>query len=282
MSEFGIAGIQMDVVAGHPERNLEQILGYAEQAAELGAQLVVFPECALTGYCFDSLEEAQQNALSMNSDCFRSLAEASEQLKVAICVGSLLREEVNGEIRVRNSVLTFHEGKCIDTYHKIHLPFLGVDRFVTPGETIHQPISIEGLKVGIHICYEGGFPEVARTLALDGADLVILPTNWPPGSSVSWQAIPMCRSLENRVFFMSVNRIGNERGTEFIGHSTICGVTGEWLATAEHDRTAMIFAQIDPEEARRKHLILEPGKYEVDRIGDRRPDLYHRLTQSDS
>lgn len=279
MAEFTIAGIQMDVQQGEPLANCEAVLEQVDSAASVGAQLVVLPECVLTGYCFDSREEALDHALLPNAQPLEQLAQASGDWDVAICCGTLLRDQSMDPPVLRNSVLTFHQGRCIDTYHKIHLPFLGVDRFVESGPQLHQPISIDGVKVGIHICYEGGFPEVARALTLDGADLVLLPTNWPPGSGVSWHAIPACRALENRVYFMSVNRIGEERGTKFIGHSSVCGVTGECLGLAEHDGPAMLLATIDPEEARRKRLVIEPGKYEVDRIGDRHPELYQRLIQ---
>lgn len=281
----------MDVVPNDPSANLASILQHVENAASVGADYVVFPECALTGYCFDSPAEAAAAAISPEHDCFNELAAASQEFEIAISVGSLLLEPAsdkrsgnaaeNGETVIRNSVLTFHNGECIDIYHKIHLPFLGVDRFVKPGDQLHKPIDIDGLKVGIHICYEGGFPEVARSLSLAGADLVILPTNWPPGSGVSWQAIPACRALENRVYFMAVNRIGAERETSFIGQSSICDVTGQVIGSAEHDLSAMMLATIDVELARKKKLVLIPGKYEVDRIGDRRPDLYSRLTDSE-
>lgn len=278
MSDFCVAGFQMDVEAGDPAANVAQVLEHAEQAASVGAQLAVFPECVLTGYCYDDLDQAVANSIASDSPLLEQLAKASQELDIAICCGTLWRESDASTV-VRNSVLTFYQGKCIDTYHKIHLPFLGVDRFVTSGSSLHEPIEIDGAKIGIHICYEGGFPEVARALALQGADLVLLPTNWPPGSGTSCQLIPGCRALENRVYFMAVNRVGSERGTDFIGHSSFCDVTGEVLASADHDQPAMLLETIDLERARTKRLIIQPGKYEIDRIGDRHPQLYGRLLE---
>jgi predicted amidohydrolase len=273
---FKIAGVQMDVMQADVERNLAKIEAYARQAAAAQAKLVVFPECALNGYCYDSQQEAEQAAIEVDHPALLSLQELSQQLQIAICCGVLLRDS---DGQVRNAVATFVDGQWVDTYFKIHLPFLGVDRFVCPGQQIHRLIEIAGVKIGIHICYEGGFPEVARCLALNGADLILLPTNWPPGSGVSWKVIPACRSIENRVYFMAVNRVGVERQTPFTGNSSVCDVAGNVIDSLEGTAEGIIYAEIDPQQARDKKIVHQAGVYEVDRIGDRRPDLYGRVTQ---
>jgi 5-aminopentanamidase len=269
-----VCGVQMDVVFAQPAANLQRMEGFAQSAVQRGARLVVFPECALTGYCFDSAAEVAAVAVTSESAEVTHLAELSRQLRIALIVGTAWRA---ADGTLRNAVLTFEGGQLVDVYFKVHLPFLGMDRFVVPGATLHQPLEIGGIKVGIHICYEGGFPEVARCLALAGADLVVLPTNWPPGSGVSCQVIPSCRALENRVYFLAVNRVGSEGGFTFIGNSSWSqpsGAEGQRLSGTEE---GLLVAEIDPQLARQKRLVIQPGVYELDRLADRRPALYGRM-----
>lgn len=272
-----VCGVQMDVAFREPEKNLARIQEHARNAAEQGARLVIFPECALTGYCFDSLTDAKTGSLTADAAEVKSLQQLSHELGVALMVGTAWCES-NGTLR--NAVLTFDHGQWIDTYFKVHLPFLGLDRYVLPGEQLHQPVEIDGVRVGIHICYEGGFPEVARCLTLGGADLVVLPTNWPPGSGVSCRVIPSCRALENRIYFMAVNRIGTEGKFTFIGNSSWCQPSGAEVERLSAEHEGLLFARIEASQSRRKHLVIEPGVYEVNRIADRHPKLYAAVTQS--
>jgi predicted amidohydrolase len=167
----------------------------------------------------------------------------------------------------------------IGSYRKIHLPFLGVDRFTTPGDRPFRVWDIDGLRLGLNICYDGSFPESARTMALDGADLIALPTNWPPGSECASQHMIATRAMENTIYYAAVNRVGVERGFAFIGGSRICDPTGNTLAAAEGVDETMLIAEIDVTKARNKRLVRVPGKHEINRIADRRPELYSRLTE---
>lgn len=266
----------MDVRYREPGLNAERVLGYAERARSEGVRLAVFPECVLTGYCFDSAESARESALSVASPEVSRLAAASGELGIALSVGTVW-EDAGG--RLRNAVLTFDRGELIDEYYKVHLPFMGVDRYVESGDRIHDPIDVDGVRVGIHICYEGGFPEVSRCLTLAGADVIVLPTNWPPGSGVSCRVIPSCRALENRVYFMSVNRVGSEGSFTFIGNSSWSDPSGAERGRLDSDGEGMLEIEVDVEFARKKRLVIEPGVYEVDRIADRHPQLYGTIAE---
>lgn len=270
-----VAGVQMDVQLGQIASNLARIGQLGAAAAARGARLIVFPECALTGYGFDSADSVAAAAVTPDSPELHPLAAWSRDWGAAIMVGTAWRQP---DGRLRNAVLTFDQGRWVDTYFKVHLPFMGLDRFVVPGEQLHEPIEIGGAWVGIHICYEGGFPEVARSLALAGADLVVLPTNWPPGSGVSCRVIPSCRALENRVYFMAVNRVGEESGFRFIGNSSWSHPSGQEAERLSESDEGCLLATIDTAEARQKKLVIQAGSYEVDRIADRHPGLYGRLT----
>ena len=95
------------------------------------------------------------------------------------------------------------------------LPYLGVDRFTTPGDRPFAVHEAAGMRIGMNICYDGGFPESARVLALLGADLVVLPTNWPPGAECMAGCVVNARAMENNIFYASCDRVGTERTFPF-------------------------------------------------------------------
>jgi predicted amidohydrolase len=165
----------------------------------------------------------------------------------------------------------------VGSYRKLHLPMLGIDRFTTPGD---RPLGVwqaGDVRVGMNICYDGSFPEASRVMALEGAELIALPTNWPPAAECFARHTIITRAMENHVYYMSVNRVGTERGFSFIGISMICDPTGGVLATADHRAEAILYADVDPAWARNKHLVREPGKHEIHRFRDRRPEMYGRV-----
>jgi predicted amidohydrolase len=116
-------------------------------------------------------------------------------------------------------------------------------------------------------------------LALAGADLIVLPTNWPTQGERAARLLTPARALENRVYFAAVNRVGEERGYRFIGLSQLVDCSGDLLAFADHADESILYAEINPARARQKKIVNIPGEYEVDRVHDRRPDLYGPLIQ---
>ncbi|HEV7225887.1 MAG TPA: carbon-nitrogen hydrolase family protein [Pirellulales bacterium] len=270
-----IAGVQMDVAFGDKAKNLARIVDALRETARQGAQLTVFPECALPGYCFESLDEARPHAEPIPGPSTLRLAELCRELDAFAVVGLL---EADGE-RVFNAAALVGPGGVAGTYRKLHLPFLGVDMFTTPGDRPPAVWPAGDARIGVSICYDGAFPEPSRAMALDGADLIVLPTNWPPGAECTADFVINTRAMENHVYYMAVNRVGVERGFRFIGKSKICGPNGDVLALANHEQEAILYAEIDPAKARRKRIIRVPGKHEIDRFADRRPEMYGRVVQ---
>ena len=134
------------------------------------------------------------------------------------------------------------------------------------------------MRIGMHICYDGGFPESARVMTLLGADLVVLPTNWPPGAECMAGCAVNTRAMENNIYYAACDRVGDERGFHFIGLSKICDPSGRVLAESVHDREEILYADIDVERARQKKIIRVPKLHEIDRIRDRRPEMYGNIT----
>lgn len=268
-----IALAQIDVAWADPLRNLARFEEILRQTAAAGARLTVFPEAALTGYCFDSLEEARPLAEPIPGPSTQRMRDVCRERGGFVIFGLL---EADGPRIFNAAVLVGPEG-VVGSYRKIHLPYLGVDRFTTPGDRPFAVHEIEGLRVGMHICYDGGFPESARVLTLLGADLIVLPTNWPPGAQCMAGCAVNTRAMENHVYYAACDRVGQERGFRFLGLSKICDPRGDVLAEAPHDREEILYAQIDPALARNKRIVRVPGRHVIDRLGDRRPEMYAPL-----
>ncbi|MBS1707657.1 MAG: carbon-nitrogen hydrolase family protein, partial [Armatimonadetes bacterium] len=161
-------------------------------------------------------------------------------------------------------------------YRKTHLPYLGFDRYSRAGDRLMVWETDLG-KIAPLICFDLRVPEAARTLALSGAELIVLPTNWPNGASVTPKHIAPTRAAENKVYLVTCDRVGTENGFTFIGQSAIYDPYGIELAKAG-DAEELIVADIDLAVTRNKRNVLIPGEYEIDPFATRQPNLYRPLT----
>ncbi len=272
---FAVAGIQCDPQLGRPDLNLEMIATWSAQAGKAGAALAIFPECAVTGYCFDSREEAMEFAESIPGPATSALETIARQLNLHIVAGML----ECADNQLFNAAVLVGPNGMIGSYRKIHLPFLGVDRFTDHGRNGFPVFETPLARIGVNICYDCSFPESSRVMMLAGADLIALPTNWPEsgGCAIPDFVVPT-RALENRVYYAAVNRVGTERKDKFIGRSSIVDPTGKTLASAGEGEQ-MLLAEINPALARDKHIVRVPGEHEVNRLKDRQPDQYGLLVR---
>jgi predicted amidohydrolase len=270
-----IAGVQMDVRLGEVDGNVEKMAAFLRRTTAEGAVLTVFPECAATGYCFNDLAEARSVGTTVPGPVTEAMTRACKSAGSFAVFGMV---EIDGD-RVFNSAVMVGSAGVIGHYRKIHLPFLGLDQLSTPGDRPFAVHEAGSLRVGMNICYDASFPEAARCLALLGADVIVLPTNWPPGSECTAACCINARALENGVYYLAVNRVGTERGFRFIGNSRACDPWGNTLASASGSEEEVIYLDVDVERARNKHYARVPGKHEIDRFADRRPEMYTSLTK---
>lgn len=270
-----IAGIQCDVQIGDVEANLTLMKRHLADLANENLFLIAFPECFLQGYCYDSLEAALAAGVSHDDEAVQQVIRLATAHDVHIVFGFLQRD---GDVVYNSCGMATRHGD-LHLYHKVHLPKLGVDQFTTPGNTF-QPVQVDGVSIGMNICYDCSFPEPARLLALQDVDLIVLPTNWPPGAGSTADFIPNARALENNIYYMAINRVGEERGFRFIGKSKICHPDGYDLAFADHENAAILMAEFDPSVARNKHLVRVPDKHEIHRFADRRPEYYRDIAEN--
>ena len=271
-----IAGVQMKPEILEKERNLAKCLELIKLTAKEGARLIVFPECALTGYCFSSREEALPFAEPIPGSSTEKLMATCRELNVYVVVGLL---EKDGDKCYNTAVLLGPEG-LVGKHRKLHLPYLGVDRFLEAGDLPLTVYDTDVGRIGIGICYDMMFAEHSRVLALQEADILVFPANWPETVKVYPGYIIPTRAIENHVFCVAVNRVGEERETEFPGHSKIVDLFGQSLAEGKENEDDIIYAEIKPAEAREKHLVIKEKEHEVDFIKDRRPAFYGLVCQS--
>jgi predicted amidohydrolase len=268
-----VAVAQTEPKLGENERNLETCLALLDEAAAAAAQLLVLPECAIPGYMFDSADEALPFAEEIPGSSTEAFEQACRRLDIHTVCGLLERD---GDL-LRNAAVLVGPDGLIGTYWKTHLPFLGVDRFVAPGDELHVYETRLG-RIGLEICYDLRFPEVTRTLALKGAEIVAHPTNFPMAAKVQTEVITLARAAENRIYLLTANRVGKERRGEFCGWSQIVDPYGKRLAEAGETEEALLVAEVDLEKARDKDYVI-PGEYELYLFGDRRPELYGKLVE---
>lgn len=271
-----ISAVQTSVQFADVATNLDAMKAVVKQEASEGSRLVILPECFTTGYCFESKNQAMEVAESMQGVTVQSVCDFARQSNVGIVFGMLEKHE---GLLFNVAVLVGPDG-VIGSYRKVHLPFLGVDRFTTHGDRPFEVFEFEGVKIGLLICYDGGFPEASRELALAGADLIVLPTNWPRGAEYMSAFSVNSRAMENGIYFAAVNRIGTENGFGFIGQSRIAGPYGETLNHADHANEEILRAEISVSRARQKEIVRVPGKHIIDRFADRRPEMYGRITEA--
>jgi predicted amidohydrolase len=273
-----IAAVQMDVAFSDIEGNLSRMMAKTRETRAAGAELTIFPECALTGYCFESRDEALPYAEPIPGPSVERMAAVCAESGGYVVFGMLEKDAG----RLFNALALVGPQGLIASYRKIHLPYLGVDMYTDFGDEPFAVHEINGVKIGMNICYDGGFPELGRCLALMGADLIVLPTNWPPGAEPAADYAINTRAMENTVYYAAADRVGVERGVPFIGKSKICDPLGKTLAFADHTYEEILYADIDVSRSRNKHLIRKAGVNEVNRIADRHPEMYGKIVEPHS
>jgi predicted amidohydrolase len=275
MSTHVAVGVGQIPSGQNTQENLERIIAAFEVAAAEGVQLLVLPECVLSGYMYEDRAAALAQAVTKNGPEMSALAAACARLGLHAVVGYLETDEERG--LYNTAALIDDSGTVIANYRKTHLPCLGVDRFVDAGDSAPPVVPTRLGNIGLAICYDLRFPESARSLALLGADIIAQPSTWPYEAAMLAEHFVPVRACENRVFMLVANRSDSEREARFMGRSQIVAPSGQRLGEAGLDGEALVTASIDLAEARDKRIVTVPGAYEVSLFDDRRPELYQVL-----
>lgn len=271
METVRVACQQIAPVVGDPEGNRRLTNEAIAEAMAAGAQVVVLPELASSGYVFESAEEARSCAEPTAGPTLQSWSQAASGGD-AVVVGGFC--ELGDDGLLYNSAALVDATGVVAVYRKIHL----WDReklFFEPGLECAPVVETRFGRIGIQVCYDLNFPEVARGLALAGADLIVLPTNSPrfprpEGERPMEVVLAMASAHLNHVFFALCDRCGTERGVDWVGGSVICDEWGWVLAGPPQDfGPGLVLAECDLSRARDK-----AWNERNDVLADRRPELY--------
>jgi predicted amidohydrolase len=264
--------VQYGPVVGDGPGNRRRAREAVREAVAAGARLVVLPELCTSGYVFESVDEARALAQPPDGPALRDWAEEAEATD-AVVVGGFA--ELGEDGHLYNSAAVVDSTGTIAVYRKLHL----WDRerlFFEPGAACARVLETRVGRVGVQICYDLYFPEVARGLALAGAEIVALPTNSPlltlppPGERRMEVLVAMTTAHVNRVFFAVCDRTGAERGVEWVGGSVVADPDGWLLAGPPPDYgPGLVIADCELGKARDK-----TWNERNDVFRDRRPDLY--------
>ena len=286
-SSVKVGLIQMRCVAD-PRQNLAHAIDMVRQAAGGGAEVVCLPEL------FRSLYFCQTHDISnfdlaepIPGPTTETLAEVARSAKITL-VASLFEKRAPG-LYHNTSVIFLPDGQMTGLYRKSHIPHdpLFYEKYYfTPGDTGFHSTPTPNANVGVLVCWDQWYPEAARATALDGAELLFYPTaiGWHPAEKAefgeaqydAWRTIQRSHAIANGLFVIGVNRVGHEGpaggGLEFWGGSFVADPFGRLLATAPHEKEAVMIVDCDlslMEETRRNWPFLR----------DRRIDLYGGLTR---
>ncbi len=266
-----VACVQMDVKYADREGNTQRIIDSIHALRAQGVDIAVFPECSIGGYCVAERAACQNIAIDRSSPLLGQIQSAADETDMIVILG--FAESAGDEYRNTAAILTPHEEARF--YVKTHLPELGYDHFVQPGDELPVFETKFG-KIGVLICFDVRFPEAARILALEGALAIFLPTNWPKGADISSDVLALARAAENKVYVATCNRVGTENGFEFIGKSKIIDPMGRVLQGAGNEE-AVLLADMDFTVSQDKRNVTIPGKHETTVFESRRPELYAHL-----
>lgn len=255
---------QMQAVLGDKAKNLEKILTFIEKAAQNNADLVLFPELALTG--LSTKEQTKELAESIEGPSIVKVQEWAENFNVKVIFG--FPEVVNNKV-YNSACLINHNGELIGVHRKAHL-WNEEANYYSAGDNFHVWETDIG-KIGIMICYDTQFPESARLLALKGAQMILVPTgNMSPFESL--QPFNICsRAEENQIFVITTNLVGTEEPLYFFGESTAADPFGKIIAKADQTEKG-ILVNIDIGK-------IKEARKNYDYLANRRPELYRELTK---
>ena len=279
-NDFTIAVLQHIPAPNNIAAALQRLQTSAAQAAAEGCELMLVPECSITGYN-QPLETMQQVAITSDGETTEAIAAICRQHNIAIAYGFAELAEPEEKAREKTREKTseqqyFNCAQIIDadgniaaSYRKTHL-WGELDRTLfTAGESLSPIVEINGWKTGLLICYDVEFPETARALALAGAELILVPTGlMQPWRDVAERLVPI-RAYENQLYIAYCNYCGDEDDIIYEGGSCIAGPDGADLDRAEK-QPALLTATLSKEAITKCRAALPYHR-------DRRPELYKQL-----
>ena len=262
-----IAIVQDDCFLSEKAQNIAKASGLIKSAAEQNARLVLFPEMHLTGYALG--DDIHQLAEPVSGPGVAALAQLAKSNQICICMGFPELDPASREI-FNSLVCLSDRGEILAVYRKIHL-FDEEKKYFSAGREIKIVETPLG-RTGFLICYDLEFPEMARMIALQGAEVVLVATAnmhpWREHQDVYVTA----RAMENQIFLALANRVGREKNLVFCGSSGLVDPMGHILTRADARSPALLIADMDPGS------IGAARSGSINYLRDRRPEIYQPLS----
>ena len=262
-----IAAFQGNARIMDVDHNLRVIDGAARDAAGQGADILLTPELFVSGYAPHTVAAAFTGAHRRRA--LAQLQDIAQRHHIAV-VASLPTQADDGRVHI-GAVLVKSDGDIALSYNKTHL--FGADERTAfaPATKSPRSVKVNGVRIGVVICYDVEFPETVRAVVAAGAEVVLVPTALSVGFDTVPSVLLPARALENHVTIAYANHTGTEDGLEFSGNSVIVGPEGETIARAG-ESADMLVVDVDLEAARRADEA-------VPYLADRRPGLYEKWRQ---
>ena len=252
------AAIQFTVKQGDVDANLAYVREALVRVAAQGANLALLPEMWSSGFSYKNLNELALRTQGIVDE----LLELSARHKMVI-IGSM--PEPNGD-KVFNAVYVIDNGSLAGVYRKMHLfSLLGEERAFSGGDSWLLAETSIG-KVGVIICYDLRFPELSRRLAVEGAQVICVPAQWPKPRQEHWRTLLRARAMENQLFIVACNACGIIGKLDFFGMSMIIDAKGEVLAEAG-EREGEVVASLDMQ-------AMTDWRAQIPCFNDRKPECY--------
>ncbi len=232
-----IAVLQMDIVYEDKAANRRTVSKYAAEARAAGADLLVLPEMFDTGFSMNPARTAEP----LDGETPEFLRRCAREHGMAVIGGFTLRD---GE-KSRNVALTVNaEGEDSALYAKTHLfSFMNEDKHHAAGDG-PRPFELEGVRGACFICYDLRFPELFRQLG-DRCQVVFVIASWPETRRAHWDILLRARAVENQLYIVAANRVGQGGGLSFTGGSVVIDPLGVLVAQRSDDE-GLVIADIDP------------------------------------
>ncbi|WP_141604473.1 carbon-nitrogen family hydrolase [Terrilactibacillus laevilacticus] len=255
---------QMDIVPGEIEKNHKKVIEWMEETVpKEQPDIVMLPEMWTTAY---TLQELDKIADVDGEPTIPFLKELSKKYHVHIVGGSIANKK-SGKI-YNTAVVVNKDGELIYLYDKIHLvPMLDEPLYLEGGQNKIETFTLDGVKMGIIICYDLRFPELARELALSGIEVLHVVGEWPTPRIDHWKTLQLARAIENQTYVISSNRVGFYDDTLFGGHSLVIDPWGHIIQEGSSDKEETIIANIDID-------MVSEVRSKVPVFSNRRPKLY--------
>lgn len=268
-NKVSIGLIQMNSGRGEVEANIEKAEKMIAEAAEKGSNIICLPELFSTGHHLATLKE-KTNELGMKyfEETVRSMSNAAKEHSVYIIAPFVEERELTGV--AYNSALFFDkDGSLTGSMAKTHM--WALERFYFKEGSEFPIFETEFGKIGIAICYDAGFPEVSRSLCLQGADIIFVPSAWRIEDEDMWDLNLPQRALENILFTVGVNAVYKDEDLNLFGKSKVCNPRGKVLKELPKNEEMVEVVEIDMDD-------LVKYRTDISYLRDRKPEIYHHLT----